>query len=823
MRFLFSSVPFFAVAGAIIAVAPASSRAAAATPAPVWIFLRDKGDASIEQQRAAIARFDATLSSDALRRRRTRGVGADSLSLGIQDLPVAPSYARAIAAAGADIRVKSSWLNAISIQATPRELARIRAMPFVDHVQPVIRFAQPMATPEPVPTNPGPIIPPSGGPEDFYGASSVQLNQIKIPQVHALGYTGAGIRIGLLDTGFKRTHAAFNFAGHPIQVLAEHDFLEGDTSTAETTNGQHTHGTEVLGCIGAYQPNVIVGGAYDASFLLAKTEDVSQEVPAEEDNWVAGLEFLENNGADVVTSSLGYIDWYTQSQLNGHTAVTTVAAAAAAARGLPITEAAGNYGHDADPTTNHLFAPADADLVITVGAVTSAGLPASFTSDGPSADGRVKPEVTARGVSDATVSPSNDTATTLVDGTSFATPLTASAVALIIQAHPDWSVEQIRYALFNTASGGGAFDPLYVTGYGLINTLAAVQFSFDKFYTNPSSGNWDTNTNWTGNAKPLNVSDVFITPANGVIVTGPATATRVHRLTLGSTSSGLTQLNLTANATFTVDAALSINPLGRLNITAGTFVAQGDTTNNGTIYNANSAANFSHIAGSGSVIVNFGGTLTAAGIRQDALTVGGTVRITPNGTPASANTLHSLTIAGGAAPTGTLDLADNSLVIDYAGASPLPTIASDIAFAYHNGAWDRPSLTSSLADATHFALGYLDNGDTITIDLTRYGDANLDRVVNLADFNTLASHFGQSGQFWSNGDFTYDGLVNLNDFNKLASNFGLAALAHDPTPQDWSNLAAAVPEPVASTMALAIALTSSLLLRGRNRPACSAC
>jgi subtilisin family serine protease len=201
---------------------------------------------------------------------------------------------------------------------------------------------------------------------------------------------------------------------------------------------------------------------------------VSQEVPVEEDNWVAGLEWFESHGADMASSSLGYIDWYTQSQLDGKTAVTTKAAQAAAQRGLVIVDAAGNEGHDSNPATSHLLAPSDAASVISVGAVDSSGTIAGFSSDGPTADGRVKPEVLAPGVDDSLLQSGSDTGYGSGSGTSFATPLVASAVALIIDAHPDWTVDQIRNALIETASGGGSFDPLYVSGYGVINAYAAI-------------------------------------------------------------------------------------------------------------------------------------------------------------------------------------------------------------------------------------------------------------------------------------------------------------------------------------------------------------
>jgi hypothetical protein len=234
----------------------------------------------------------------------------------------------------------------------------------------------------------------------------------------------------------------------------------------------------VLGLVGAYLPNTYVGGAYGASFILCKTEDVRSETPIEEDNYVAGLQYIEAHGGDMATSSLGYIDWYTQANLDGATAITTIGVNIATANGLIFCTAAGNSGHDADPATSHLIAPADAPGAITVGAVDSAGAIASFSSDGPSASGRVKPEVLAWGVNNIIIRVGNDTDLTSGSGTSFATPLAASVVACLLQAHPTWTVAQMRAYLFTTAdyyAANHTFEPTHVRGYGIIGGVAAAQ------------------------------------------------------------------------------------------------------------------------------------------------------------------------------------------------------------------------------------------------------------------------------------------------------------------------------------------------------------
>jgi hypothetical protein len=160
----------------------------------------------------------------------------------------------------------------------------------------------------------------------------------------------------------------------------------------------------------------------------------------------------------------------------------------------------------------------------------------------------------------------------------------------------------------------------------------------------------------------------------------------------------------------------------------------------------------------------------------------------------------SMSVASGA---GTLDLADNRLLIDYATTSPLTSIRQSIAAGAITSSAGTGGKRLGYADASDiFTLfpatfgGYSIDNTSLLVAYTRAGDANLDGIVNLADFNRLASHFGAAGEFWSHGDFNYDGMVNLGDFNLIASNFGLGALDHDPTPQDWANLVSVVPEPL---------------------------
>ena len=456
----------------------------------IWVFLADKGFRSEEERQVAIAKVQEGYDPRAIQRRALRGSaarhGGELFTIG--DVSVARRYVEALVQTGAGICVESRWLNAVSVRADAEQVARIARLSFVREIRPVARARRidPVESRQPAPTT----SPGGGGPrggDPFYGLSYDQLAQINLVALHEQGYTGEGMIIGLLDTGFARFHEALTDPNHPIDVIAEWDFVSDDPNTGFDPNDpvipdphgdqyQHAHGTIVMGTIAGYKPGVYVGGAYDASFILAKTEDITDEYPAEEDLYVAGLEFIEMNGADVASSSLGYDDWYDWFDMDGQTAVTTIAVNIATSHGLVCCTAAGNGGRDHDLPT--LIAPGDAFDVITCGAVNPYGTLAGFSSGGPTFDGRVKPEVLARGEFVDSIDPLDEGLYGEWDGTSMSTPLVASAVTCILQAHPCWGVYQIRSNLFGTASdyvANGEPDPNFARGYGIIDAFATSQ------------------------------------------------------------------------------------------------------------------------------------------------------------------------------------------------------------------------------------------------------------------------------------------------------------------------------------------------------------
>lgn len=435
---------------------------AVAADQSIWILLRDKTDA--EGRR--IAWVDL-------------GAGHTDAEL---NLPVSQRYIEQLREMGVVVRFSSRWLNAVSARISSEVQLRVQTADFVVAMRPVRRLQRPSPPPPELFASPKLL-------QSRYGLAFEQLAQIAIPSLHDQGLTGAGVRVALLDNGFHYAeHAAFA----SIRVVAQRDFVNDDEIVSdeadqpitgdEMSGSQNLHGAQVLSLLAGYQPDHFVGVAPDAEYILAKTEldDNLPEMPSEEDRWVAGLEWADSLGAQVVNSSLGYNRWddgtgYSPADLDGETALTSVAAALAVRRGIVVVVAAGN---EANRDWHYITMPADADGAIAVGAVDVPGsgerLPqiASFSSRGPTADGRIKPDVVAPG-SGVVVADLRRGGYVRRGGTSFAAPLVSGVCALLLQKNPEWTPAQVLEALRSTALDLGAAGPDTVYGWGQINALAA--------------------------------------------------------------------------------------------------------------------------------------------------------------------------------------------------------------------------------------------------------------------------------------------------------------------------------------------------------------
>jgi serine protease AprX len=435
----------------------------------VWVFFTDKGIFDPGEYESALTQAKSTLTERAARR-RAKTMKPNLVDF--RDLPVDHTYVDEILKYQAKFRQKSKWLNAASFEIPVSRLDQISKLSFVRSIRPVSAGKR-----RPIPPQmPPPELQKSQSKLDLnYGASYDQLQQLNVPAVHDLGYKGQGVLVCMMDTGYLKDHQAFQLAYSEGRVLAEWDFINNDGDTQNEPgdpSGQHNHGTYTWSALGGAADGDLYGPAYGAFFILAKTEDTSMEEPIEEDNWMAGMEWADSIGADVISSSLCYIDWYTYQDLDGNTAVTTIAADMAAERGIVVCNAMGNDG----PGSGSLLAPADADSIIACGAVDASGSLASFSSRGPTYDERTKPEVCARGVSTRCANPYNVNGYTYASGTSLSTPLIGGCAALILSVHPDWTPMQVREAMMMTASRATYPDNDY--GWGIPDILAATQYSF---------------------------------------------------------------------------------------------------------------------------------------------------------------------------------------------------------------------------------------------------------------------------------------------------------------------------------------------------------
>ncbi len=447
----------------------------------VWVFFKDKGRELQEKKQAAhSSRIPRTL------RRRIKHLKYTPL-VDEYDVPVEDKYTRSVQSYAIRIRHRSRWLNAVSAEAYGYALVKIAGLDFVKKIDRVRSFhfrESDLTSLSHVQSiqKPSTIVEPHAF---NYGPSFNQVNQINVPALHDLGYSGDGVLICMLDTGFKNfTHQALDH----LDIQATWDFVNDDPNVfdEEGQMGYGDHGTQTLGTIGGYHPGQLIGPAYGASYILGKTENTEWERHIEEDHWVAAAEWADELGADIISSSLGYRydftngeEGYTSEDMDGETAIVTQGANIAASRGILVVNSAGNEG-PALPGENTIIAPADSPHVLAAGAVHSNGIRVEFSSMGPTADGRFKPDVMAQGYDVYTVEVGGQSIYDSVAGTSFSCPLTAGVAALVLEINPTWTNRDILDAIKSTADNSA--DPNNEYGWGIVDAYGAAFYRVKNFY-----------------------------------------------------------------------------------------------------------------------------------------------------------------------------------------------------------------------------------------------------------------------------------------------------------------------------------------------------
>jgi len=438
-------------------------------PGCYWVHFTDKDNSAF-----SISNPAAFLSARAIARRTQQGI-----PIVTNDLPVNAAYVNGVLATGAKLHGSSKWLNSITVYLdSSSQLTQIIALPYVAATE----FTKPGAKAQPKPSDDKGkwAYPTFGEPMNKatavvhkpksslsldYGMGYNQVHQIKVDALHDMGFRGDGVVIAILDGGFTNADsiAVFDSLWLNDQILGTRDFV---SPKYPDIFGSSSHGTNVLSIMGGNLPGQLVGTAPKASFYLLRSEDVGTEYKIEEDNWASAAEYADSLGADIINSSLGYSVFFdatmdhTYADMNGNTARSTIAADIAASKGIVVCNSAGNSGGS---VWQYIGAPADGDSVFTIGAVDEFGGYAGFSSTGPTADQRLKPNVTAQG--QGTVVAGSGGFVFPGNGTSFSSPVIAGATACLRQAFPGMTNMQLMHAIEQSADHYANPDSLY--GFGI--------------------------------------------------------------------------------------------------------------------------------------------------------------------------------------------------------------------------------------------------------------------------------------------------------------------------------------------------------------------
>lgn len=439
--------------------------AQSASPQTYIVFLTDKSGSPF-----AINQPLDFLSQRSVQRRVNQGI-----QVGQRDLPVSEVYVDSIRSYGVTVLNRSRWLNAITIFCPDSlVLNQINSLGFVQQtlavkrLKPKIPFTDKW---EETFLKKDLIITSSSRQLTYnYGPSFRQVDMLGGVAVHSMGYKGQGMVIAVLDAGFSNADQVpeLDSVFASGRILSSHDFYTGDNQVFD----DHSHGTMVLSCMAANSDGNLVGTAPAASYHLLRTEDAATEYLIEEFNWVCGAEYADSAGADIINSSLGYTTFdnpsmdHVYQDLDGQMALASKAATWAAQRGILVCNSAGNSGNN---SWYYISVPADADSILAVGAVDSLEASSAFSSHGPSADGRVKPDCAAMGSDVIIAAPWGVLAG---NGTSFASPLLAGMAACLWQADSALNVMQLRSAIL--ASCDQYLNPDSEKGYGIPDFSAAL-------------------------------------------------------------------------------------------------------------------------------------------------------------------------------------------------------------------------------------------------------------------------------------------------------------------------------------------------------------
>lgn len=415
------------------------------------VYLKDKGS----EMEYSVDNPQSFLSKRAIERKRKERVDIDST-----DFPVSKNYLQIIANSGGKIVSKSKWFNTCVVQLKDSlQIEAVRLLPFVDSVKYIWRGNDQRTTHLMRPRLEPSFCEDTVSEKDFFGISREQFALHKADRMIKAGFRGKGIAIAVIDAGFTNVDVIPYFAKY--NLLGYKDFVPNGSLFSA-----NDHGTKVLSTMAVNQPYLMIGSAPEASYWLLRSEDSQSEFPVEEDFWVEAIEFADSVGVDIVNTSLGYSDFddpslsYRYEQMNGSTSLMTRAADKAFEKGILLVCSAGNEGNK---PWRKITVPADAFHALTVGAVLLDSTIAKFSSLGPTADGRIKPDLVSAGVGVATVNQNGVVGWS--NGTSFSSPFLAGLVASLWSIHPQLTRTDILHALKESADRCNRPDTVF--GYGI--------------------------------------------------------------------------------------------------------------------------------------------------------------------------------------------------------------------------------------------------------------------------------------------------------------------------------------------------------------------
>jgi len=397
------------------------------------------------------------LSERALQRRARQGIRVTQA-----DLPVSAVYIDSLRRMGIEVLNSSRWLNSATIRCSPEALEKLLNIDFIKRTSVIHRenIAEPVFDYE----NTNEFSFEYDEAPAYYGRAAAQTGMVNGQALHERGFRGQGMLIAIIDAGFYNVNELSGFESlHTSGRLHGYKNFTPDT---ENPLGNSSHGTNVLSILATYLPDQMVGSAPEADYLLLRSEEIEHEFLVEEDNWIVAVEYADSIGADIINTSLGYTRFgdpshdHHRSNLDGRAIRTSRAATMAAARGIIVCVSAGNEGVTSWRT---ISVPADADSIIAVGAVYPNGQYAEFSSVGPAADNRIKPDLMALGASTAYQNAAGYIAPG--SGTSYSTPVLTGLIACLWQAYPEKTNMEIIEMVKRSASHFHAPNPLY--GYGI--------------------------------------------------------------------------------------------------------------------------------------------------------------------------------------------------------------------------------------------------------------------------------------------------------------------------------------------------------------------